>query len=131
MKTDQKAFQPEYDITSPVFQQPVSMPVPQHISAPNYPQILERLVRDVSIPIERLNEAQKFIERQQEQERAAEFMAALAKAQQAMEPIARDLRNDSTKSKYASLAAVDKAILPHYTAHGLAPSFNTRSSPKG
>jgi hypothetical protein len=58
-------------------------------------------------------------------------MAALAQAQQEMEPIARDLRNDTTKSKYASLAAVDRAIRPHYTKHGLAPTFDTRPSSKG
>jgi hypothetical protein len=48
-----------------------------------------------------------------------------------MEPIARDLRNETTKSKYASLAAVDRAIRPAYTKHGLAPTFTTRASPKG
>ena len=46
--------------------------VPEHIAAPNYAIILERLVRDVSIPMERLREAQEFIERQQNHERAAE-----------------------------------------------------------
>jgi hypothetical protein len=41
-------------------------------------------------------------------------MVALAQAQQSMEPIARD----TTRSKYASLAAVDRAIRKHYTAAG-------------
>jgi hypothetical protein len=105
--------------------------VPKHISAPNYPVILERLIRDVSVPMDRLREAQEFIERQQNNERRIAWMVALAQAQQAMEPIARDLRNESTKSKYASQAALDRAIRPHYTKYGLAPTFNTRPSPKG
>jgi hypothetical protein len=81
--------------------------------------------------MDRLNQAQMFIERQQIQERAAQFMVALAQAQQEMEPVLRDMSNDTTRSKYASLASVDRAIRPHYTKHGLAPTFNTRSSPKG
>ena len=67
-----------------------------------------------------------IIERAQTQERATQFMAALVKAQRDMAPIARDMDNPSTKSRYASLAAVDRAIRPAYTAAGLAPTFDTR-----
>jgi|SRR6516162_745690 hypothetical protein len=56
--------------------------------------------------------------------RMTAFMAALVQAQQEMEPIARDMKNDTTRSKYASLAAVDKAIRPHYTKQGLALNPN-------
>jgi hypothetical protein len=52
--------------------------VPEHIAAPNCAISLERVVRDVSIPMERLEQAQAFLERQQSQERAALFMVALA-----------------------------------------------------
>jgi hypothetical protein len=54
----------------------LTMKVPQQ----NYALVLERLVRDVSIPMERLHEAQAFIERQQDNERAAALMVALAQA---------------------------------------------------
>ena len=72
-----------------------------------------------------------IIERAQIQERATAFMGALVKAQGGMEPIAKDMRNETTKSRYASLAALDRAIRPHYLAAGLAPTFNTRPSTKG
>ena len=84
------------------------------------------VLRRTSVP-----EPIAVIERAQMQERATQFMAALVAAQAEMEPIARDLSNTTTKSKYASLAAVDRAIRPHYTKHGLAPTFNTRPSSKG
>ena len=71
------------------------------------------------------------IERATAQERMTAFMAALVKAQQAMAPIARDMDNPATKSRYASLAAIDRAIRPHYTKAGLAPTFDTRPSTKG
>ena len=99
--------------------------------SPNYALMLQRLVCDTSIPIERLHEAEAFIERQQKGERDALLLAALVRAQQDMEPIRRDLPNASTRSKYASLAAIDDAIRPHYSKHGLAATFDTRPSSKG
>ena len=86
----------------------------------------EGAVRRVGLP-----EPIAVIERAQLQERAAQFMAALVAAQAEMTPIARDLSNAATKSKYASHAAIDRAISPHYTKHGLAPTFNSRPSSKG
>ena len=71
------------------------------------------------------------IERAAAQERAAAFMAALVKAQRLMEPVARDMDNPSTKSRYASHAALDRAARAHYTACGLAVTYDTRPSPKG
>jgi len=110
---------------------PLVSRVPAYIAAPNYAMVLERLARDPSISMERVQAVQEFLERQQQQERAVLFMSALAQAQQDMEPIARDMENTTTASKYASLAAITSAIRPHYSKHGLAPVFNTRPSSKG
>ena len=53
------------------------------------------------------------------------FNAALVAAQSEMEPICADANNPQTRSRYATYAALDRAIRPIYTAHGLAPSFGT------
>jgi ERF superfamily protein len=55
----------------------------------------------------------------------------MALAQEEMQPIARDASNPQTRSRYASLAAVDRAIRPIYSKHGLFPSFDTAPSEKG
>lgn len=57
------------------------------------------------------------------------FNIALNRAQQAMGPVAADLTNPQTKSKYASYPALDKRVRPIYTAEGLALSFDTGDSP--
>jgi hypothetical protein len=54
-----------------------------------------------------------------------EFMAAFNAAQAEMAPIARDASNPQTRSKYATHAALDKAMRPIYTKHGFSQSFNT------
>lgn len=104
-----------------------TMPVPQQ----TYPLVLERLVRDVSIPMDRLREAEAFVERQEEKLRAAALNAAVVRAQQSMSAVARDMDNKQTQSKYASLAQVDRAIRPHYSKEGLAPTFTQCKSDRG
>jgi hypothetical protein len=58
-------------------------------------------------------------------EREQAFNNAMAAAQAEMEPVRVDSANPETKSKYASYAALDRAIRPIYSKHGLALSFNT------
>lgn len=57
------------------------------------------------------------------------FNAALNRAQSAMGPVAADLTNPQTKSRYASYAAIDKRVRPIYSKEGLALSFDTGESP--
>ena len=54
-----------------------------------------------------------------------EFNDAMAKAQAEMRPVAADADNPQTKSKYASFAALDRALRPIYTSHGFSLSFDT------
>jgi hypothetical protein len=49
----------------------------------------------------------------------------MAKAQAEMRPVAADADNPQTRSKYASYAALDRALRPIYTLNGFALSFNT------
>lgn len=64
------------------------------------------------------------------QEAEASFNAAMARAQAKIEPIANNADNKQTNSRYAKLAAINKAIVPIYSAEGLAISFDTADCPK-
>lgn len=68
--------------------------------------------------------------RREEQARLEEraFNAAMAEAQAEMEPVRADSYNPQTKSRFASYAALDRALRPIYSKHGFAPSFNTEAS---
>src|SRR6266404_3460594 len=88
-------------------------------------QMIERAARDPSIDIDKLDRL--LLMRERENARVAEqtFNAAMAAAQAEMEPIRFDSSNDQTRSRYASYAALDRAVRPIYTKHGFALSFNT------
>jgi hypothetical protein len=58
-----------------------------------------------------------------------QFNEALNAAQSELGRIAPDLNNAQTKSKYASYAALDRAIRPIYTKHGFSLSFDTTDCP--
>jgi len=57
------------------------------------------------------------------------FNAAMSSAQSAMTTVRQDATNPQTRSKYASYAALDRAVRPIYSREGLALSFNTGECP--
>lgn len=59
-----------------------------------------------------------------------DFNDAMMAAQQEMAPVRADANNPSTKSKYATYAALDRALRPIYTKHGFGLSFDTEDCPK-
>ncbi len=71
--------------------------------------------------------------REREMKRVAEnhFNDAMNRAQQRMRPIATDMDNPQTRSKYASYKQLDNAIRPIYTGEGFGVSFDSEDSPKG
>ena len=72
--------------------------------------------------------------RRSEEDRVAEraFDAAMASAQNEMLPVVRDKNNDQTRSKYATLEAISRAIKPLWTKHGFSLSFGTGdNAPEG
>lgn len=61
------------------------------------------------------------------QEAEAAFNAAMARAQSLIEPIVTDKENDHTHSRYATLKAINRKIVPIYSAEGLSVTFNTET----
>jgi hypothetical protein len=90
--------------------------------------MVERLARDPSVPMERIQGLMDMIRDLRREQAEEAFNDAMAEAQREMSPIARDSFNPQTRSKYASYHATDKAIRPIYTKHGLRVSFNEGSA---
>jgi hypothetical protein len=93
--------------------------------------LFQRMARDPSVPLERIERIVRLIDERQQLAAKREFSSAMAQAQEEMKTIAKDASNPQTQSRYATLAAIDQAIRPIYSKHGLFPSFNTEPSPHG
>lgn len=87
--------------------------------------MVERASRDPAVDIDKFERILQMRERIVAQEREHAFNEAMAKAQEEMKPVAVDASNKETHSKFASHAALDRALRPVYTKHGFALSYNT------
>jgi hypothetical protein len=85
---------------------------------------LDRALQNKTDPamVERLYD---LIDNIQMREAEKRFSADFAAAQAEMEPINADASNPQTRSRYATYAALDRAIRPIYSRHGFAPTFTT------
>jgi len=100
--------------------------------------VIERAARDPNVDIGKMkelfvmrNELRMQAKQDAAEEREREFHAAWAAAQAGMKRIVTDSANDQTRSRYASLAALDGAIRPIYTENGFAVSYDTEPLPEG
>src|SRR5580693_1560340 len=59
-----------------------------------------------------------------------DFATSMSAAQAELVRVAPDLTNSQTSSKYASYAALDRAVRPVYTKHGFSLSFSTEPAPR-
>jgi len=84
---------------------------------------------DPRVDVAKMRELAELRKEMRMEEAAETFKMALQAAQREMRPIEADAANDSTHSKYATLYAVDKALRPVYSKHGLSVSFNTADCP--
>lgn len=98
---------------------------------PAIPQadFFERLAKDPAVDVDKLERLMQMHERATARFNEEQFNAAMTQAQMEMRPIAADAENPQTRSKYASYAALDRALRPIYTKHGFAVSFDSGDSP--
>lgn len=85
--------------------------------------IIERLSKDPAFDVEKMERLIKMHQSAKADNARAEFDQAMSLAQQEMMTIRA--KSNSDKGKYASYAALDKAIRPIYTSHGFSVSFDT------
>ncbi len=87
--------------------------------------MIERAARDPAVDIDKMERLVAMQERMMSRASEQAFNDAMTKAQGGMKRVAADSTNPQTRSKYASYAALDKAMRPIYTQHGFALSFGT------
>lgn len=100
------------------------------VAAPAPTTFLEAIVQAAANPavdVDKFERLMAMQERVDARNAEAAFNEAMALAQADMEPVRTDATNPQTRSKYASYAALDRAIRPIYSRHGFGLSFNTES----
>ena len=110
-----------------VIEQGTAVAVPEAVSLI---QIIERAARDPSVDIDKMERLMQLYERIEAKKAEAAFNDALTACQKELRIVAADANNPQTHSKYASYAALDRALRPVYTAHGISISYGTEDSPK-
>jgi hypothetical protein len=87
--------------------------------------VIGRAASDPNTDVDKLERLMGLYERITDRSAEQAFHEAMNAAQEAMRPVAADANNPQTKSKYASYAALDRALRPIYTKHGFSLSFDT------
>lgn len=100
------------------------------VAETNTVSMFERLAKDPSVDVAKLEKLMELSERARAQQAKGAYAIAMAEAQAEIRPIAADANNPQTRSKYASYAALDRALRPVYTRHGFALSFGTGDTAK-
>lgn len=106
---------------------PANDKLPAATEASALVHMIERAARDPSVDIDKMDRLLVMHERMSLRAKEQEFNDAMAEAQAEMDPIRRDCDNPQTKSRYASYAALDRAVRPIYSKHGFGVSFNTQA----
>lgn len=93
--------------------------------------MIERAARDPAVDIDKMQRLFEMHERIEQRRAETAFNAAMAAAQAELGPVAKNVRNTHTNSKYADLDAVYEACQPIITKHGFGKSFGTGNSERG
>lgn len=91
--------------------------------------MIERAVRDPAVDMDKMERLFAMHERATARQAEVAYADAMSAAQSELGPVAADANNPQTRSRYASYAALDRAVRPVYVRHGFALSFGTADSP--
>jgi hypothetical protein len=103
--------------------------VAQASNATSLLQAIERAASNPDTDMDKMERLFKMHQQMLDHEAKKAFNEAMARAQAQMVPVANNATNDQTSSRYAKLAAINKAITPIYTQEGFSISFDTADSP--
>ncbi|WP_375408551.1 ERF family protein [uncultured Methylobacterium sp.] len=115
-------------MTTPALKQDVALhddPRPPASETGAVLALIERAARDPSIDIDKMERLMAMQERMRLQAAEEIFNAAMSATQAEMPAVLRRAENTHTKSRYAKLEHIAKAITPIYTKHGFSLSFDT------
>lgn len=98
--------------------------------ATNLIAVISRASRDPGVDVEKLERLMALYERVEAKNAERAFNDSMNAAQSEMRPISADAENPQTHSRYATFAALDKALRPIYLRHGFSLSYDEGDSPK-
>jgi hypothetical protein len=104
--------------------------IEEEVQATSLMEIISRASRDPNTDVEKLERVMALYERITSHTAEQAFNTSMKAAQEEMGQISTDMYNDQTKSKYASYAAMDRALRPIYTKHGFSVSFDEGDTDK-
>lgn len=90
--------------------------------------MIERVALDPNSDVDKLEKMLDMQERVLNKQAESAFFISLNQCQSKMARVSADCTNNQTRSKYASYAALDRALRPIYTEQGLSLSFDTKPS---
>lgn len=90
--------------------------------------MFERVLLDPNVPVERVEKMMEMQERWEDRQAEKAFSEALAAAKAEMPQVVKNKDNQQTRSRYADLEALDKAISPVISKHGFSLSFSPAKS---
>ncbi len=92
-------------------------------------QVIDRALQNPDVDVEKLERMLAMQERILDREAEQAFNRAMRSAQAEMPQVVRDAYNPQTKSKYARLETVSKAMTKTVSKNGFSMSFGTADSP--
>jgi hypothetical protein len=87
--------------------------------------VIEKAAADPNVDVDKMERLMNMARQVQADRAKVAFNTAFNECQSEIGVVATDSNNTQTKSKYASYAALDKALRPIYTKHGFSLSFDT------
>jgi len=94
-------------------------------AAPSMFELIMRAVKDPACDPTKMAQLLELSRQVRADDAQAAYNASMIAAQAEMDPVRTDANNPQTRSKYATYAALDRAIRPIYSKHGFALSYDT------
>lgn len=98
----------------------------QGTSADTILAVIAKAASDPQCDIDKMERLMRMYEAMQAKQAETEYNDAMAACQRDMPRILRDKKNTHTQAKYASREAVNSIVVPIYSRHGFALSFDTQ-----
>jgi hypothetical protein len=95
----------------------------------NMLEIISRAASDPNIDVAKTEKLLEMYERISAKNAEVAFSAAMKAAQEEFPRIYRNAENTFNKTRYATLEALNKAVVPIYTKHGFSLSFGNAEGP--
>ena len=85
--------------------------------------MIERMVMNPDVDVAKMQQIIDMKHTEEDREAEKSYTRAMVRTQQGLRAVTRDKVNPQTRSSYPSLEAMAKAVVPAYTAEGLAISY--------